>query len=234
MTSNGIRQVSNRAGWALVLLVIAACGRSADDAKPADTPTTTATPVGLTATPFYEVLGHHAEDAYDYVKTANWAAARASVDSLNPAVRGAQAQDIFGHEKEVSESLARLDSAVAQRSRAQGLREANLLTQLGALLAAAHDPQVPAAVTMLDFYGRELEIGAEVRDTAKLSHAAMAITNNWNQVRPLVVARGGTAEAARFDSVVANVTAARTPAQYARTATPLLDQVDALETVFSK
>ena len=230
MTSNRIRVLSNRARCALLLVAVAGCGGVASDSESSDTKTGGKT----TATPFYQLLGHNAENAYDYVKAGDWTKARASVDSLSAAARGAQAKEIFGHERDLSESLARLDTAVTQRSRAQGLREANMLTQLGALLAAANDPPVPAAVTMLDFYGRELEIGAETKDAAKLSNAASAIRNIWDQQRPIVVARGGTAEAARFDSVVANVSAARTPAQYAGTVTPLLDEVDALEAVFRK
>jgi hypothetical protein len=234
MTPNRIRPFSNRPAWALLLIATAGCGRAESDSKPSDTLTASAASTRTPATPFYAVLGHHAEQTYDYIKAADWAKARASLDSITAAARGARAQEIFGHERDVTESLARLDTAVAQRSRLQGVREANRLTQLGALLAAANDPPIPASVTMLDFYGRELEIGAEANDTAKLSNASMAIKNIWEQQRPLVVARGGTAEAARFDSVVANVTAARTPAQYARAATPLLDDVDALEAVFSK
>ena len=233
MSSNRIRLFASRAGCGLLLVTVAGCGGAANDSR-TDTMAAGATPAGTTPVPFYEVLGRHAENAYDYVRAGDWAKARASVDSLTVAARGAQAQEIFGHERDVSESLARLDTALAERSRAQVLREANRLTQLGALLAAANNPRIPAAVTMLDFYGRELEIGAETKDTVRLSNAAMAIRNIWDQQRPVVVARGGTAEAARFDSVVASVTAARTPAHYARTATPLLYQVDALEAVFSK
>jgi len=216
-------------------IVIVGCGRGSGDAKPADTAASAPTS-GITtaAVPFYDVLGQHAEDAYDYVKIADWTAARASVDSLNATIRSAQSQDTVGHGVEALESLSKLDSAVARRSRAEGLHEANRLTQIAALLGAAHDPRVPAYVTLLDYYGRELEIGAGAKDTARLSRAALAIRTTWNEVRPKVVGRGGTAEAARFDSLVAQVTSARTPGEYGKAATPLLDQVDSLEGVFLK
>ena len=216
-------------------IVIAGCGRGSGDANPADT-LTASTSSGITtaAVPFYDVLGSHAEDAYDYVKIADWKAARASVDSLNATMLRAQSQDTVGHGAEALESLSKLDSAVARRSSAESMHEANRVTQIAALLGAAHDPRVPAYVTLLDYYGRELEIGSGAKDTARLSRASLAIRTTWNEVRPKVVARGGTAEAARFDSLVAQVTAARTPGEYGKAATPVLDQVDSLEGVFLK
>ena len=214
--------------------VLAACRGGAADTKPADTLTTTTTSSATQAVPFYEIIGHHAENAYDYAKAGDWAAARASVDSLSAGVSASQVQDTAGKGAALGQSVARLDSAVSQRSRARGMREANHLTELGAELSASHNPPVPAAVTLLDYYGRELEIGAEARDTAQLSTAAAAIATSWKQLRPQVVSRGGSAEATRFDRVVASVAAARTPAQYGKTATPLLDEVDALEAVFTR
>jgi len=60
---------------------IAACSRGGPDTKPADTlkavSSTTSTAVSTAAVPYYEVVGHHAENAYDYVKAADWAAAPA-------------------------------------------------------------------------------------------------------------------------------------------------------------
>lgn len=215
------------------LIAIVACGGTGN-ANYADTTATDVAWVGAPVTPFYEVIGHHAENAYDQVKASNWPAARAAVDSLNAAVTSSRAQDTLGHGRDLRASLARLNIAVAGHSRERGLRDANQLTELGASLAAAYNPPIPTSVTMLDYYGRELEIGAAANDAAQLSRAASGITAAWIGLRPQVVARGGNAEATRFDSVVAGVAAARTPAQYARTATPVLDQVDLLEGVFTK
>lgn len=220
---------------ALGSIVIAACDRGSGAAKPADSVASASTP-GITtaAVPFYEIFGHHSEKVYDYVKAADWVAARASVDSLNAAMRSAGSQDTVGHGVKALESMSKLDSAVARRSRAEGLAEANRLTQMAALLGAAHDPPVPAYVTLLDYYGRELEIGTASKDAARLSRAALAIKTTWNEVRPRVVSQGGIGEAARFDSVVTQVTAARTPAQYGNVAPAIRDQVAALEAVFRR
>ena len=220
--------------FALGFLAIAACGRRASDATLADAQRSVSTSTTVPASPFFEVLGHHAENAYDQVKLSDWGAARVSVDSIAAAMRTLQAPDTVNQSAELRASLASLDTAVTGHSRTQGLRDANYLTKLGAILSVGHRTVVPADVTMLDYYGRELEIWAEARDNAKLAQTASAIKQTWEELRPGVIERGGAAQALRFDSVVARVTSARTPAQYEKTVTPVLDQVDVLEAVFTK
>lgn len=228
----------NAMAWRLLTLasfLFAACGQPGRDATRADTRTAVATASPAPpAFPLFEAVGHHAENAYDRIKTADWAAARASADSVTAAIRAAQPSDTAAHGADLQRSLAGLDSAVARRSRTAGLREANRLTELGALLAAPHHPPVPAAVTLLDYYGRELEIWAEAKNVPKLAKTASALGKTWRGLRPRVLERGGKAEAARFDRILARVSVARTAAQYAATATPVLDEVDALEAVFKR
>jgi hypothetical protein len=220
-------------GW----VALAACGRRGREAERAETvivvsaPATTA---GAPHEPFFDVLGHNAENAYDQIKAADWGAARASVDSIRAGMLETQPQDTANRGADLRRSLDRLDSAVVHRSRRQALSAANYLTKLGALLALGHDAAMPPEVTLLDYYGRELEIWAEARDSVKLSETAVALRGTWDELRPRVVERGGTDEAEQFDSVVASVIAARTPAQYGKTASPVLDQVDMLEVVFNR
>jgi hypothetical protein len=216
-------------------VALAACGRRAREAGRAET-VVVIRPGAMTAAapdvPFFEVLGHDAENAYDQIKAADWSAARASLDSIRAAMRTTQPHDTVNRGADLRRSVARLDSALVDRSRQRALGAANYLTKLGALLGLGHDVAMPPEVTLLDYYGRELEIWAAARDTAKLTETAVAISGTWDELRSRVVERGGTAEAARFDSLVASVKAARTPAQYGRTATPVLDEVDVLEGVF--
>ncbi len=53
----------------------------------------------------------------------------------------------------------------------------------------------------------------------------------WNSLRPSVAAHDAT-EAKKFDALVEQVKSAKTPADYARVATPVLDEVDKLEGLF--
>jgi hypothetical protein len=53
----------------------------------------------------------------------------------------------------------------------------------------------------------------------------------WDGLRPSIEARSAT-EAKKFDALVAQVEGARMPADYARVATPMLNEVDNLEKLF--
>jgi hypothetical protein len=53
----------------------------------------------------------------------------------------------------------------------------------------------------------------------------------WDALRPSIEAKNAT-EAKRFEVLVAQVEGARAPADYARVATPVLDEVDNLEKLF--
>jgi hypothetical protein len=55
----------------------------------------------------------------------------------------------------------------------------------------------------------------------------------WDALRPRLNTRGG-AQARKFESLVAQVEAAKAPAEYARLAKSVLDEVDNLEKVFHR
>ena len=173
-----------------------------------------------------DAIGHHGENAYDMVKAGNWAAARASADSLRPALDSIPGAATI--------AVRELNNAITNKDKSAALRASNRLTQLSALLSEPYHPAVPAEVMLLDFDGRELEIWAAAGDRTRLGETASAMRRTWNAVRPRVEARGGRGEAAHFDGLIAQVEAAVTPDDYARLATPVLDAVDTLEQVFTR
>lgn len=232
----------------LSLLLIGACSQTSQD-RVADTiaaGTTTggqrpATPVAAVAPDSVPVpvagVGHHAENAYDMAKAANWPAARASTDSLREvvsAIPDTRASAARATRALVVTTLASLDRAVTAQNSSEALRTSNHLTELGARLAAPYHPRVPADVTLLDYYGRELEVWSAATDTGKLRATASAMRRTWEALRGRVEARGGTAEARSFGALVSRVERARTPAAYAALAGPVLAAVDSLEAVFAK
>jgi hypothetical protein len=184
------------------------------------------TPQTAGVPPSIDAIGHHGENAYDMVKAGNWAAARASADSIH-----LLADSIPGS---ATIAVRALNLAIANRDRAAALRASNHLTELSALLSEPYHPTVPVEVMLLDNQGRELEIGAEASDVGGLRRTATALRRTWATVRPRVVARGGATQAAHFDTLVTRLESATTPAQYARLATPMLDAVDSLELVFTR
>src|SRR3979409_1642457 len=98
-------------------------------------------------------------------------------------------------------------------------------------MPAAYKLGVPVEVTKLDYYGRELEVWAQAQDANKLQATAREMRRTWNSLRPSVEAHKA-AEARKFDALVAQVESAKTSADYARVATPVLNEVDNLEKLF--
>jgi hypothetical protein len=180
-------------------------------------------------------VGEFGENVYDHAKADEWAKAAKKFEELQAAAKQlSDVKDAKGEKKRLDTILVALAKAIAAKDRLATMREANLVTQIAADLTEPFNPQVPAAVTRLDFYGRELEIGVAAKEKDRLKAAATGLRTTWDKVRPAVKTRGGDAEAKRFDALVAQVEAAKSVDDYSRLVTPILDEVDNLEKVFKK
>lgn len=221
----------------LSLAVLAGCergeGKPDTDARTAAVPPSASVPAP-SVPPSIVAIGHHAENAYDMAKTANWALAQAAVDTLNSAFLSLPAGTGDALVPEARRALDSLSRAVTARDQAAAVVWANRLTDFGARMSAAYAPPIPAAVTLLDYYGRELEIWSARRDVGRLEEVRAAIDSIWEDLQPQVDQRGGAAESAAFARLVARLGRARVPADFAALATPVLDDVDKLEAVFSR
>ena len=188
-----------------------------------------------TKTSAIEELGHYAEDAYDQAKVADWAKGKVSVDGVKAAVRrlGPAERRDAALARQIDGAVSSLDKAVSARDKGAAMREANLLTRLDAELSRPFKPAVPADVTLLDYYGRELEIWSSAGDEAKLRSTVAAMGTTWRSLRRQVVAHGGSNVAGRFDSLVEKAEATGNLDALTRLATPILDEVDRLEGVFA-
>ncbi len=179
-------------------------------------------------------LGHHSENAFDMVKTGDWKGAQAAVDTLEAAIDSLPSsadRDVIADVRATLDSLSR---AVGAKDRATGIVTANRLTHHGATLSLPYSPQIPAAVTLLDYYGRELEIWAARGDMARLERVRSAMQEIWGDLGPQVERRGGAAAAVDFGRLMERLERARSPADFASLATPILDDVDKLEAVFTR
>ena len=175
----------------------------------------------------------YGEDLYDYAKTNDWKHADATLTSLLRAAKKMHTEvaDQTAAERGVDHTIATLSQAVAAKNQQAAMRNANQVTRGTADMTAAYDPTVPVAVARLDYYGRELEIWAQVQDLNKLQATAVAMRKEWYGLRPTLNTRG-PAEANKFESLIVQVEAAKAPADYARLAKAVLDEVDNLEKVF--
>jgi hypothetical protein len=180
-------------------------------------------------------LGHHAEDLYDAVIASNWSVASSLLDSLRAdAAFVVQGTATSGPEGEISNSLVELEKAVPAKDKATALIVSNRLTELSARLLEPAVQGVPTDVTLLDYFGREIEVRHATKDAAGLQAATDSIDAVWNRVKPAVLARGGTAEVATFDSLVTRLKTAGSPDAKVAQAAPILAEVDHLEAVFAR
>jgi hypothetical protein len=225
-------------GAAVALL--GACGRtdksasvgsntdSAGGAVAAATPTATTTDSAASAV--VAAVGTHGEDLYDQAKLGDWTKAQAIMDSLDASARG-----LKGNENaQITGVLDTLRGAISAHKRDAALEASNRVTLVAATLSEPYHPKTPADVVRLDYYGRELEIWSAQKNMKKLAETAADIRRTWDAVRPAVVSAGGDKAAATTDALIVRLTAAKSPADYAKLATPFLDVVDELEKPFEK
>ncbi|MEP7383461.1 MAG: hypothetical protein ABI910_17380, partial [Gemmatimonadota bacterium] len=175
-------------------------------------------------------VGTHGEDLYDVAKASSWTKASAIMDSLDTSA----AALTTGERTQLTSVLGPLRQAAASHDRQGAIDAANQVAFIAANLTEAYHPKMPADIVRLDYYGRELEIWAARKDMIRLSSTAADLRRTWERVRPSVLAHGGRAAAAKTDALVAQLAAAKTPADYARVSPPFLDVVDELEQPFEK
>jgi hypothetical protein len=181
-------------------------------------------------------VGEFGENVYDLVKADGWAKATEKFEALKGAAKrlSGDLKVTKADQKRLDETLAALGKALAAKDKLPALRGANQVTLIAADLSEPFNPQVPAAVTRLDFYGRELEIGSAAKDKDQLKAAVTGLRKNWDKVRAAAKAKGGDAEVKRFDALMVRLEAAKSVEEHAKLATPILDEVDNLEKVFKK
>ena len=188
---------------------------------------------GGSVPPPLTAAGEYGENVYDYAKANDWKNAEARIALLKTEVEhlrtllakpGAEVTRLDG-------DVVVLDRAVTAKDRRAAMLAANQATRDVADMTARYEPPVPVEVTRLDYDGRELEVWAEANDAPKLQATATEIRRDWDDLRSAVEARNAD-QAKKFEALVGRVEKARTPAEFARLAKSVLDEVDNLEKVF--
>lgn len=180
-------------------------------------------------------LGHHAEGAYETIFADNWTDAQAQLDTLAQDVASVEMAELGPAPamEELSRQQDNLGSAVRAQDRIVGLRAANEMTRLVAELTEPYDTPIPVGITLLDYYGRALQLAAETGSATELDMSTSGLRQVWNDVQPTVRARpGGAAAASKFDELVAQTQAIATPKAVGPLALRVLDEVDVLEQLF--
>jgi hypothetical protein len=110
---------------------------------------------------------------------------------------------------------------------------ANDITRIVADLSAEFRTDVPIAVVMLDYWGRQLEVGIASGSQGKLQDATAALRQQWDRLEPTIEQRGRVDEARRFTDIVVQLEGAKTPGDFVAPTRAELDAVDRLETIFT-
>jgi|KBSSwiStaDraftv2_1062776.scaffolds.fasta_scaffold00998_11 hypothetical protein len=222
--------------------VMSGCSRetSANSSASVDTPES-ASPVAAPAVETGNApssltdAGEFAENIYDRAAANDWTGAAFGVGILRGAVRKVRAD--VQHRSDVKAALdghvLALDRAVREQNRWLAMREANHVTLAVADLTAGYKLRVPVELMKLDYYGRELEIWAEVEDMERLQTTASEMVKEWDRLRPAIDARNPPAEGQKVGDLLAQVEGAQTSDDYARLSKSVLDEVDHLETLFN-
>jgi hypothetical protein len=177
--------------------------------------------------------GEYGENVYDYTKANDWNATSLKLEALRESAKDVRTD--VKNQSDATDSLddhvAALGLAVAVKDRQTAMREANRVTLDVANMTTRYKLSVPVEVIRLDYYGRELEIWADAKDPNRLQATAREMRREWNALRSSVDAHSA-AEAKKFEALVTQVESARTPSDYARVATLVLNEVDNLEKLF--
>lgn len=177
-------------------------------------------------------VGESGEDIYDMAKINNWQKAAASLTTLQTSTKRLQTENKALDVSKLNATLQQLNTSIKAKNRADTMRYANQITLHAAQLTAEYQLKVPIEVTLLDYYGRELEIWSTAGNTGQLKTIANQMSQTWKTVRPEIISHGGVKQAKTFDILVLQVEKAKSVSEYGRLATPILDEVDNLETVF--
>ena len=184
-----------------------------------------------------EQMVDSAEDIYDRVKANHWKHldkkfnSIVKVEQLLPSVTSEKDMPYYKNLMGVTSDLER---AITSQDRIVAMKSANKIMILGARLAEAHNSPVPINVAVIGFCGRKLEILAATENVFDLSDTVSKLHLSWQQLIPLVTANGGIKEVKRFAEVMKHLESAKTPEEYGKLASSVVEEIDIIEKIFKK
>jgi hypothetical protein len=229
----------------LLLVGLSACSRPAQTPPavtqaPAGTSANVTRPPGPPAPPPADAppaalvsIGESAEGLFDAANTSQWQTATEQLQALNEAAfqlpLGLPKADLVG---QLESRIEDVRQSTASHRRVETMDFANSITRIVADLSADFQTNVPIDVVMLDYYGRQLELGIATGRQSTLARATADLRQQWDRLEPIIVQRGHVDEARRFTDIVVQLGGAKRPADFAAPARAELAAVDRLEAIF--
>jgi hypothetical protein len=178
-------------------------------------------------------VGEAAENLFDAARLSRWTEAD---DALETMKKSADNLPVTFATPDLTSRLQsrirELEDTVPTRQRLQTMDFANGITRLVADLSAEYQTPLPYALVLLDYYGRELDIGLAATDQARLNRAAADLQQTWNGFERTILQRGAVEEARRFTDIVAQLAGAQAPGDFIEPTRAERAAVDRLEKMF--
>ncbi len=179
-------------------------------------------------------LGEMAKQLFDSVHTGDWPGANEHLEALSRAAdelpRHLSKVDLLA---QLHARLTALRQRVADKEQVGAMDDANSITRLAAELLTTFQTAVPYDVSILGYFGRQLEIGIARQDPTTLRRATADLRQAWNREEPVIMRRGHGDEATRFTDIVVTLEGAQRPADFVVPTRTELAAVDRLEALFA-
>ncbi len=178
-------------------------------------------------------IGDAATQIFEDARLSRWnnasLTARVLRESRSAFPTGGLAPDLIA---QLRTHITGVERGVHARRRAATMDEANGLSRIVIELSAHYQARVPADVMLLDYYGRQIEIGLARSQPATLRRATADLRQTWNTVEPSILGKGDVDDARRFTDVVVQLEEARRPADYAKPVLAERAEAERIENIF--
>jgi hypothetical protein len=180
------------------------------------------------------VVGDTAKDLFDAARLSNWPDADVAFQAMKTSAADLPTTwskpDLASR---LRSRIAALEDTVSARQRVQTMDYANGITRLVAELSAGYQTPLPYALVLLDYYGRELELGIAAGDHARLKRTTADLQQTWNRFEETILQRGAVEDARRLTDSVAQLQSADAPGDFVEPTRAELAAVDRLKKMFN-
>jgi hypothetical protein len=179
-------------------------------------------------------IGESAKEIFDAARTSKWDDVAASVQTLKESASALPSAslkpDLFALLKS---RMADLEGSVKARQRIHSMDSANSITQIVADLSAPYQAEIPYKILLLDYYGRQLELGLAASRPSTLTQATAELRQTWSSIEPSILRGGHVEDARQFTDIVVQLEGAKRPADFVAPVRAELAAVDRLEKIFT-
>ncbi len=200
--------------------------RSDNSVKATASPLADAPPAALVS------VGESAEGLFDAARASQWQTAAGQLQALNEAAAQLPRLPKADLAAQLRSRIDAVRQSTAAHRRVETMDSANDITRIVADVSAEFQTEVPIAVVMLDYWGRQLELGIATENQSTLARATADLRQQWDRIQPTIEQRGHVDESRRFTDIVVQLEGARTPADFVAPTRAELDAVDRLEAIF--